>query len=427
MALKIRTVLAFLLLFAIALTLVRLELFQWAFVVLSTVFLFVSSVMFAGYLKFARQEKKLLSKLPTASVLIPCYNREDSIEECIKSVKAMKYPQKFDIIVVDDASTDRSYSILEKIPGIKVLRQPENRGKAAALNKALNVSKAELVACVDADTFPTKPALQRMASRFTSKKVGAVTALIKPSRTRNLLEKAQEIEYLIGFGFSQSAMSGVNSIIVTPGPMAVYRRKLLIELGGYDETNQTEDMEIALRIRKNLYNIVACPEALVYTDVPSKWRSWLRQRRRWYRGKIFNTWKYKDLVFRPKYGEVSHFGLPLTFLLEMSAIFMLFLIISVSLDSALYTLGFAISSFKANFFSFQFPPLIFNSATVYVNPIILGNFALGIAVSHKLAHERITFSKLPGIVFIVFAYSLVISSIWLISLFEEINKSSSQW
>jgi cellulose synthase/poly-beta-1,6-N-acetylglucosamine synthase-like glycosyltransferase len=80
MGIKIRTVIAFLLLFSIALTLVRLELFQWAFVLLSTVFLFVSAVMFAGYLKFSRQEKKLLSELPSASVLVPCYNRQTQLK-----------------------------------------------------------------------------------------------------------------------------------------------------------------------------------------------------------------------------------------------------------------------------------------------------------------------------------------------------------
>ncbi len=404
-----------------------MALFQWAFIVLSTFFLFVGSVMFAGYMRFANEEKKWRRILPTASVLIPCYNRADTIEKCVRAVKAMSYPRKFEVIVVDDDSTDRSYEILKKVPGIRVLRQKKNKGKAAALNMALKVAKGEIVACIDADTYPTKEALERMAALFSDEMVGAVTALIKPSRLGRLLQKAQEIEYMIGFGFSQSAMSSINCIIVTPGPMAVYNRKVLLKLGGYDEHNLTEDMEIALRIRKNGYKIVACPSAKVFTETPDNWRDWLRQRQRWYRGKIFNTYKYRDLIFNPRYGEVGQFGLPFTFMLEMSAVFMLFLIMAISADSIVYTAGILAAYAQTSFFSFELAPLVLNSASIFVNVVILGNFAVGILLSHKLAKEKIKPGKLPGIVFIIVGYSLVISSVWLVCLFKEINKSSSHW
>jgi len=427
MALRLRTVFAFLVVFFIAFIVVQLALFQWAFIFLSSIFLFVGSVMFAGFLKFAREKRPLLKQLPAASVLIPCYNRADTIERCVKAVKVMSYSKKFEVIVIDDASTDNSLKILEKIPGIKILRQKKNKGKAAALNKALKVAKGEIVACIDADTYVSKNALERMAALFSNERVGAVTALIKPSRLGNLLQKAQEIEYLIGFGFSQSAMSSINSIIVTPGPMAVYKKSLLLKLGGYDENNLTEDMEIALRIRKNGYNIVACPTAKVFTETPDNWRDWLRQRTRWYRGKIFNTFKYRDLIFNPKHGEVGLFGLPFTFMLEMSAVFMLFLIMAIGLDSLAFTIGLLRAYAITGFFSFEFAPLVLNSASIFVNFIILGNFAIGILLSHKLAGEKISLAKLPGIVFIIVGYSLIISAVWLVCLFKEINKSSSQW
>ncbi len=427
MAVRARTIFAFVLLFSVAFILARMSLIYWAFVVLSIVFLFVGAVMLAGYLKFSREKKKELKSLPSVSILIPCYNRAHTIEKCVNSVKAMRYPEPFEIIVVDDASKDNSYNMLKKMCGIKLFRNEKNRGKAASLNRAMKIAKGDVVACIDADTYPTPEALERMAACFYNEKVGAVSALIKPSETKNLLQKAQEIEYLIGFGFSQSAMSSLNSIIVTPGPMALYQRQLLIDLGGYDEHNLTEDMEIALRIRKNHYDIVACPAAKVYTETPNGWKAWLRQRQRWYRGKIFNTYKYKEMLFNLKYGEVAHFGLPLTFLLEMSSVFMLFLILSSLVDGLLFGAGVLAAYIHTGFFSFGIAPIIINSASVFVNAVILANFTVAVVLSHQVAREKIGLGKLPGIVFIVIGYSLLVSIVWLVSLFKEINKSSSQW
>lgn len=427
MAIRARTVFAFVLFFSIAFLLARMSLIYWAFIVLSVVFLFVGSVMLAAYLKFSREKKKELEKLPSVSVLIPCYNRAHSIEKCVNSVKAMRYPKAFEIIVVDDASTDNSYKLLKKMRGIKLVRNKKNSGKAASLNRAMKIAKGDVVACIDADTYPAPEALERMAACFYNEKVGAVSALIKPCETKNLLQKAQEIEYLIGFGFSQSAMSSINSIIVTPGPMALYRRQLLIDLGDYDEHNLTEDMEIALRIRKNHYDIVACPTAKVFTETPASWKGWLRQRQRWYRGKIFNTYKYREMLFNFEYGEVAHFGLPLTFLLEMSSVFMLFLIMSSLADGLLFGAGVLAAYIHTGFFSFEVAPIVVNSASVFVNAVILANFTVAVLLSHQVARERIGLRKLPGIVFIVIGYSLLVSIVWLVCLFKEINKSSSQW
>ncbi len=427
MHLKARTVFAFLALFLLAFLVVRLEFFLWVFLLLSIVFLFVGCVMLAGYLRFTMEKKKKSSEFPSVSVLIPCYNRANSIEKCLAAVKAMKYPKKVEIVVVDDASKDASFKILGKISGIRLFRNQKNSGKAASLNRAMKIAKGEIVACIDADTYPAPDALEKMVANFYNEKVGAVSALIKPVETKNILQKAQEIEYLIGFGFSQSAMSSMNSIIVTPGPMALYRRQLLIDIGGYDEKNITEDMEIALRIRKNRFDIVACPEAKVFTETPDNWKDWFRQRQRWYRGKIFNTYKYRDMIFNLKYGEVAHFGLPLTFMLEMSSVFMIFLIIANFADALIFGVKVLAASIHTGFFPLEVPAIAMNSVSVFVNAVILANFGVGVSLSHQVAKEKISLAKLPGIVFIIFFYSLFVSLVWLVCLFKEINKSSSQW
>jgi len=85
------------------------------------------------------------------SIIIPCYNEEKTIEEVIKRVKQLKLSAKKEIIVVDDGSQDSSFKIMSRINGIKIIKHKKNKGKGAAIRRALEEVTGDIVLIQDAD------------------------------------------------------------------------------------------------------------------------------------------------------------------------------------------------------------------------------------------------------------------------------------
>lgn len=250
------------------------------------------------------------AKWPSVSLLIPSYNSGHTIFRCIESCKKLRYEGELSISVIDDGSTDGSYEKLMKMQGIQVLRKQKNEGKAAALNSGILQSTADLICCVDSDTYPREDALTHAVRYFQDKKVGAVVLFINTTAPKNFVQSIQEIEYWISFGFFFKTVASIDSLYVTPGPMALYRRQVFQELGGFDEKNLTEDMEIALRMQRHGWKIRTCHTSVVMTEVPSSISALYRQRLRWLRGGIMNMLKYTDMFLNPQHGNLGLFVLP---------------------------------------------------------------------------------------------------------------------
>jgi cellulose synthase/poly-beta-1,6-N-acetylglucosamine synthase-like glycosyltransferase len=252
-------------------------------------------------------------KYPHVTVVMPSFNTGHTIFHALDACKGMEYPGTFDILVIDDGSTDGSYEKLEKVPGITLMRNVKNRGKASALNYAISKAKGEIVACIDSDTYPAKDVLAKAVRHFfEDEKIASVVVFVCVNAPKTMLQRIQEIEYWISFGFFFRTIASIDGLYVTPGPTALYRKSILDKLGGFDEQNLTEDMEIALRMQKQGYKIRACHETSVLTEVPGDLPRLFKQRLRWYRGGVMNILKYIDLFFNPKYGEFGLFILPTT-------------------------------------------------------------------------------------------------------------------
>ncbi|MFP4112217.1 MAG: glycosyltransferase [Candidatus Woesearchaeota archaeon] len=255
--------------------------------------------------------KKTLS----ASIIVPAYNEEKTLAKTIKSLLALNYPKdKLEIIVVDDGSTDKTLEIANMIASkkenkfpVKVLTK-ENGGKGQALNISIKQAKGELVGALDADSFVHPDALYNIIGHFNEKKVMAVTPSMKVHEPKNILQKVQAMEFLLGI-FLRKVFGLLDSIHVTPGPFTIYRKEFFNKYGGYDENNITEDIEIALRIQSLGFKIRNSVDAFVHTSSPSKFMPLMNQRIRWYRGFMDNVINYKQL-FGPKHGNLGMFILP---------------------------------------------------------------------------------------------------------------------
>jgi glycosyltransferase involved in cell wall biosynthesis len=89
------------------------------------------------------------------SIIVPAYNEEKAVERVVNAAKILRMPWEKEIIVVDDGSRDRTYAIARKIRGIRLLRHPRNKGKAAALETGFRAATGDVLTTIDADcTYP---------------------------------------------------------------------------------------------------------------------------------------------------------------------------------------------------------------------------------------------------------------------------------
>ena len=115
-------------------------------------------------------------RTPLISVIVACYNEEQSIADKLESVLACDYPsEKLEIVVVSDGSNDRTDEIVGEFAdrGVVLLSVPR-RGKAPALNDAVAVSKGEVLVFSDANSAFDSRALRALAAPFADPEVGGV-------------------------------------------------------------------------------------------------------------------------------------------------------------------------------------------------------------------------------------------------------------
>ncbi len=263
-----------------------------------------------------KKSSKRVKDWPTVSVLIPAYNEEKTIKKCVLSALNLDYPKdKLNVIVVNDGSTDKTAdivkSMMKKFPNLKLINL-KNGGKAHALNTALKQVNSEFFACLDADSFVDKKTLKKMIRVFKSsdEKLAVVIPAMKVYKPKTILQKIQDIEYNTSILLNR-LLSELDSAYVAPGPFSIYRTEVVKKIGGFDENSLTEDQEIAYRLQKNMYHLKQCPEAWVFTSTPKNGREFFKQRKRWDRGGIQTWWKYRELMFNPKYGNFGVMQMPL--------------------------------------------------------------------------------------------------------------------
>jgi cellulose synthase/poly-beta-1,6-N-acetylglucosamine synthase-like glycosyltransferase len=195
-----------------------------------------------------------------------------------------------------------------KNPQVQVF-QKENGGKHTAMNLGIERSTAQLVGCLDADSFVDPQALKRLVSYFKNPVVMSVSPSIIVDNPKNVIQFAQKLEYQMSV-FVKKMLGLVGGIHVTPGPFSIYRREIFTKIGLFRKAHNTEDMEIAYRMQKNHMKIEQCNDAYVYTTTPNSIPKLYKQRLRWIHGFIRNTYDYRKILFNPKYGTFSIFTVP---------------------------------------------------------------------------------------------------------------------
>lgn len=401
------------------------ELFAYPFLFVA---IFVESFILVTLLsKPARdaRTRKLNTATPSVAIIVPCWNEAATLGATCESLFALQYPKdKLEIFLVDDGSTDETVSVMKRFaehPQVRIICK-ENGGKHTALNAAIDATSAELVGCLDADSFVEPDSLSQIIACFNDPTVAAATAAMSVHRPKNFLQHMQNAEYIFGITLRHSFAS-VNGLYVTPGPFSFYRKSVIEKLGGFRYGHQTEDMEMALRIQHAGYKIENSPRARVYTQAPETLLKLVKQRTRWTSGFLRNIFgEYRGLIASRNHGALGMLVLPTALISIASGILLfsltLFKIGQNALAAVEVRAGIPLSYSMIPhgvFDWFYFP------ASVYV---LLGVATLAASVSLIAVGKRI--SRTPGnIAFDIVPYMLLyvfVVPLWLITATSDVAR-----
>jgi cellulose synthase/poly-beta-1,6-N-acetylglucosamine synthase-like glycosyltransferase len=283
---------------------------------------------------------------------------------------ALRHPL-FEVIVVDDGSRDSTFETLRahfelvEVPRVVpddvptrgdvlsvhsprgtfplVVVRKANGGKASANNAGINVARQPLVCMVDADSLLEPDALLTVAKPFTDdpERVVATGGVVRSANgstvtagritevrmPRTWLPRIQVVEYLRAFLLGRSGWSALGALVVISGAFGLFRRDVLVEVGGLDMDTIGEDAELVVRLHRWLGDqdrdgrVVFVAEPVAWTEAPEDRAVLRKQRRRWHRGLTEVLTKHRTMLFRPRYGRVGMVSMPWFVAFELLAPF----------------------------------------------------------------------------------------------------------
>ena len=284
----------------------------------------------------------------------------------VKSLLRLDYPH-LEVIIINDASQDRNhargcakvsaciarrYSMFLKSKRLRssrftaacAIRQllvldKESAGcKADAINAGINAASSPYVCVVDADSILEKDSLSRIMAGIMSDPervvaVGGIVRILNGSKVEGAelkevglpkthIEMLQVIEYLRAFLVGREAWAAFNLLPIISGAFGIFRRDLLMKIGGFRPDAVGEDFDLVVRLHRYLhdhgiaYHINFIPDPTCWTEAPSDYKSLAQQRARWHKGLLDTLWSARDMLFRQRYGRVGWVILPYMWLFE---------------------------------------------------------------------------------------------------------------
>lgn len=329
------------------------------------------------------------------SILVPSYNEEVGIINTIYSLINVKYPES-EIVVIDDGSIDKTSelviaafnmveqsieprSALDTKPVKKTyysqnysnltLIVKDNGGKSDALNCGINYSRYPYFCSMDGDSILDENSLLKVMKPIIASD-GQVVAAGGNVRIANGSEvdygklKESEIyqrpivayqimEYLRAFMLGRIFLTRLNMVLIISGAFSVFKKDIVIKMGGYDTNIIGEDMELVIKMHKWIQTkgtderIEFVPEPVCWTEAPTALKVLRRQRRRWSQGLIESLWTHKYMTLNPKYKRIGMFAFPYFWFYEafggvVELVGYIYLMLSIFWDAVNYPIAVAL-------------------------------------------------------------------------------------
>ena len=257
------------------------------------------------------------------SVVIPCYNSERTIEGCLGALLNQNY-RNYEIIVVDDGSTDKTSEIVKKFISkrVKYVYQ-HNQGPAAARNHGWKEARGRYILFTDSDCFPRKNWITEMIKPFKDKRVGAVGG------TYETLNKDKRIAEWVGLEIEYRHNQMPRFIDFAGSYSLAVRKEVLEEVGGFDTRFRRasgEDNDLCYRIRERGYLIYFNRKAVVGHFHPDSLLKYLKSQMIHAYWRVYLYKKHPNMFKGDRYtGASTHLQGPLYLLMWISGILSIFL------------------------------------------------------------------------------------------------------
>ncbi|GAB6988192.1 glycosyltransferase family 2 protein [Paenibacillus pini] len=327
-------------------------------------FFYISTVVFLGFQLlytfiplFFSKVKVLNRDLPekSISVLVPAYNEELTIKNCIDAAEGIHY-SNYEVIIINDGSKDQTFETLNELldleisdreadhkltyaaikgiyhsrthPNIYVIDK-FNGGKADSLNAGIDCANSDIVITLDADSMLEINSLSYVNQYFHDEEVialGGTVKIVQGAEKKNgIIQekfigkgiiKSQVISYIHGFYVRKLTQSAFNSIVVISGAFGAFYKNILIEVNGFRST-VGEDIDITLKIHEYMKanklkkKLVYAPEAVCYTECPENLTNFYKQRIRWQKAFVDCI-----LIYWSKLSKKFSFGVSIFFAID---------------------------------------------------------------------------------------------------------------
>jgi cellulose synthase/poly-beta-1,6-N-acetylglucosamine synthase-like glycosyltransferase len=304
---------------------------------------------------------------PPVSILVPAYNEGKSIVDSVRSLFALRYP-RLEVVVINDGSTDDTLDRLiaafglrltprvywQRIkgkpvrgiywspahPGLWVLDKANGR-KADAINAGINLASAPYVCVIDGDSVLERDAMAAVMNAILPHSTETVAAggtirivngcALEGDRVaavglpRSFLGASQVVEYLRAFLYGRVAWSELGALAIVSGAFGVFRKDVLVDIGGFRHDTVGEDMDVVVRIHRRLsglrrpYRVVFVPDPVCWTECPETLRGLRNQRQRWQRGLGETLQHNQRMLANPRFGRIGLLALPYYMVFEYLA------------------------------------------------------------------------------------------------------------
>lgn len=329
-----------------------------------------------------------MNKLPFVSIIITTYNREKYIGVCMDALTKLDYPrERYEIIVVDDGSVDKTSDVVSKYP-VKLVRHEKNLGIPSGRNTGLKYAKGEIIAYTDDDCVVDRRWLKNIIEPYKNTEIIGVGGLVLPYSCNHLTEKYMfEIGYgnpaPIEFGKSKNPLyrfliylkdmfkpiatqEGIIQVQNIYTLNASFKKKALDYIGGFDKDLKTsEDTDVCTRLYMEFRNkkIVFTNKAIILHKHQTSYFRFLEETFKRSTNTLQHYLKHNKV---PPVFPFPMFTLLLTFIVGYFNLFLGFLTL-VILPQLLYSWWLVkyIKRRKGYYLLFPYMQLSFELATIF--------------------------------------------------------------
>lgn len=259
---------------------------------LSSLYVLLFLFFTIGLLKTKRYKGKKAT--PSVSVVVPMRNEEEFAERTLEALALQDYIGEWEVICVDDRSTDRTKEILEnfakthehfKVLSLPIDLPPIESPKKRALESAFKIAKNDILLTIDADCIPKKSWITSMAGRFVDG-IAIVQGPKQNNGTRTMPHLYQKLETL-GYTAMEAAGFSFGHPLVASAACLAYKKELFFAVGGFGDlvhlSSGDDDMLIHKMLKipgtKVCYNLDK--DAVIETAPVHTWKALFNQRARW--------------------------------------------------------------------------------------------------------------------------------------------------